>query len=98
MCVIWEKLAHCKVIHTKYYESSNQINLEVLLFWERLGHQESGMLFLFLRVDFSFFIKKKRCGVRTKKLINIKAKELSFSFTKMHFFGPKIVTARVYNQ
>ena len=25
-------------------------------------------------------------------------KELSFSFIKMHFFGPKIVPARVYNQ
>ena len=86
MCVIWEKLAHCKVIYAKYYESSNQINLELMLFVGQLVHQESSMLFLFLRVDFSFFhgkkqIKKKiyvHCGVGTKKLIDIKAKEPTF--------------------
>ena len=70
MCVIWEKLAHCKVIYTKYYESSNQINLELLLFCGRLGHKESGMLFLFLRVDFSLkMIFSVQCGVRTKNIL-----------------------------
>ena len=59
MCVIWEKLAHCKVIYTKYYESSNQINLELLLFVEQIGPSGKWHVIpIFEGRVFKFFMEK----------------------------------------